>query len=88
MLRMGRSRIGSGPTERAVMQMAILYDASAEMLDTSAWLHPPLIGIGGSLTASPLPHHRAYGSVPRRFGWVEWSMRGPVLEVRASRSRR
>jgi len=21
------------------------------------------IGIGGSLTASPLPHHRAYGSV-------------------------
>ena len=27
-----------------------------------------LIGIGGHLTMSPLPHHRAYGSVPRRFG--------------------
>ena len=29
-----------------------------------------LIGIGGRLAASPLPHHRAYGSVPRRFGRV------------------
>src|SRR3954468_3549870 len=28
----------------------------------------PKIGIGGRLTAPPLPHHRAYGSVPRRFG--------------------
>ncbi len=27
-----------------------------------------LIGIGGHLAMSPLPHHRAYGSVPRRFG--------------------
>ena len=27
-------------------------------------------GIGGRLAASPLPHHRAYGSVPRRFGRV------------------
>src|SRR6476646_9075497 len=27
----------------------------------------PLIGIGGSLAAPPLPHHLAYGSVPRRF---------------------
>ena len=26
------------------------------------------IGIGGSLAASPLPHLRAYGYVPRRFG--------------------
>src|SRR5262249_19621435 len=26
------------------------------------------IGIGGHLAMSPLPHHRAYGSVPRRFG--------------------
>src|SRR5260221_4932170 len=35
---------------------------------------PPLarwIGIGGCLTTPPLPHHRAYGSVPRRFDWVE-----------------
>src|SRR3954467_9112630 len=28
----------------------------------------PAIGIGGPLTRPPLPHHRAYGSVPRRFG--------------------
>src|SRR5215472_6623947 len=28
------------------------------------------IGIGGHLAVPPLPHHRAYGSVPRRFGWV------------------
>jgi hypothetical protein len=27
----------------------------------------PGIGIGGSLAAPPLPHHLAYGSVPRRF---------------------
>jgi len=26
------------------------------------------IGIGGDLTASPLPHHRTYGSRIRRFG--------------------
>jgi pimeloyl-ACP methyl ester carboxylesterase len=25
------------------------------------------IGIGGSLATPPLPHHLAYGSVPRRF---------------------
>ena len=29
------------------------------------WIDP--IGIGGSLAAPPLPHHLAYGSVPRRF---------------------
>src|ERR1700754_2478075 len=29
---------------------------------------PPAIGIGGHLAVPPLPHHRAYGSVPRRFG--------------------
>jgi hypothetical protein len=30
-----------------------------------------MIGIGESLTALPLPHHLAYGSVPRRFDRVE-----------------
>src|SRR5215468_6012206 len=29
------------------------------------------IGIGGHLAAPPLPHHRAYGSVPRRFDRVK-----------------
>src|SRR4051795_12031808 len=32
------------------------------------WTCPAHIGIGGPLTRPPLPHHRAYGSVPRRFG--------------------
>src|SRR5476651_2718363 len=32
---------------------------------------PPEIGIGGRLAAPPLPHHRAYGSVPRRFDRVK-----------------
>src|SRR5262249_43821049 len=36
-----------------------------------------LIGIGGSLAAPPLPHHRAYGSVPRRFARVKRSTRPP-----------
>ena len=30
-----------------------------------------MIGIGGRLAAPPLPHHRAYGSVPRRFDRVK-----------------
>src|SRR6516162_6561602 len=31
----------------------------------------PKIGIGGHRAAPPLPHHRAYGSVPRRFDRVK-----------------
>src|SRR3954452_11113403 len=31
------------------------------------------IGIGGHLAVPPLPHHRAYGSVPRRFGGLSGS---------------
>src|SRR6056297_399188 len=33
------------------------------------------IGIGGALAGSLLPHHRAYGSVPRRFGWLNFLVR-------------
>ena len=33
------------------------------------------IGIGGHLAMPPLPHHRAYGSVPRRFDWVKLGRR-------------
>jgi hypothetical protein len=32
------------------------------------WQPAELIELGGSLAAPPLPHHRAYGTVPRRFG--------------------
>ena len=31
------------------------------------YLYGYLIGIGERLATPPLPHHRAYGSVPRRF---------------------
>src|SRR5262245_13705187 len=48
----------------------------------------PLIGIGGSLAAPPLPHHRAYGSVPRRFDRVRRLTKQPGEEGRASRSTR
>ena len=40
---------------------------SAGIKIVSKTLTGRLIGIGGRLAASPLPHHRAYGSVPRRF---------------------
>jgi hypothetical protein len=45
-----------------------------------------LIGIGGCLSASPLPHHRAYGSVPRRFDWVKLNREHRVGEVRVGQS--
>src|SRR6516164_6160872 len=38
------------------------------MADCAAAAAPQSIGIGGHLAMPPLPHHRAYGSVPRRFG--------------------
>jgi hypothetical protein len=44
------------------------------------------IGIGGHLAMPPLPHHRAYGSVPRRFDWVKLGQRHGVGEDRVSRS--
>src|SRR3954465_7686064 len=43
------------------------------------------IGRGGSLAAPPLPHHRAYGSVPRRFDRVKRSAEPPTEEGRSSR---
>jgi hypothetical protein len=41
-----------------------------------------LIGIGGRLTAPPLPHHLAYESVPRRFDRVN-----PLRQCRAGAGR-
>jgi hypothetical protein len=38
------------------------------MSDTLTRFNRCLIGIGRGLTASPLPHHRTYGSRIRRFG--------------------
>jgi hypothetical protein len=47
---------------------------------------PPKIGIGGHLAMPPLSHHRAYGSVPRRFDWVKLWQRHGVGEDRVSRN--
>jgi hypothetical protein len=44
-----------------------------------------IIGIGRTLTVSPLPHHQAYGSVPWRFDRVKHDM--PIL-IEADRARR
>ena len=33
------------------------------------------IGIGRDFAVSLLPHHRAYGAVPRRFGWLNFGFR-------------
>jgi hypothetical protein len=41
------------------------------------------IGIGGHLAVPPLPHHPAYGSVPRRFGG---SSARPVFHEEQSRT--
>jgi len=40
------------------------------------------IGIGGHLAMPPLPHHRAYGSVPRRFGGLSIHQFFPLGAVR------
>ncbi len=45
-----------------------------------------LIGIGGHLAVPPLPHHRAYGSVPRRFDRVKLGQRHGVGGDRVSRN--
>ena len=46
----------------------------------------PMIGIGGHLAVPPLPHHRAYGSVPRRFDQVKLGRRQRVGADRVSGS--
>ena len=45
-----------------------------------------VIGIGGHLTMPPLPHHRAYGSVPRRFDRIRPQQGCRVWGGRASRN--
>ena len=44
------------------------------------------IGIGGCLAAPPLPHHLAYGSVPRRFDRVKLGRARRFGGDRASRN--
>jgi len=50
----------------------LIVEASFPKKEESGGLDDLLeIGIGGSLPTSLLPHHLAYGSVPRRFGKVK-----------------
>src|SRR5439155_25003853 len=54
-----RKKRGDNPARHSVLQC--LQGKGSTVLALS-------IGIGGHLAMPPLPHHRAYGSVPRRFG--------------------
>ena len=54
------------------------YRSRRKMIDMAGLLHRQVdelatgkLGIGEALTGLPLPHHPAYGSVPRRFARVE-----------------
>src|SRR5690348_7066307 len=47
------------------------------VVGTAANSPPVSIGIGGHLAMPPLPHHRAYGSVPRRFGGLTGCGKSP-----------
>src|SRR5216684_2502058 len=65
----------------ATRRLAMILAADVGMAALTEWASParqigkvafpPLIGIGGHLAVPPLPHHRAYGSVPRRFDRVK-----------------
>jgi SAM-dependent methyltransferase len=75
--------ICTGTGEAALMTLPIIgasgfvigADISSAMLEGA---RNRLIGIGGHLAMPPLPHHRAYGSVPRRFDWVRLVQRHRV----------
>ena len=73
--RLGLSELGAVTRVRWVIPDPHPTSESA-LYATRTHCRPPArgpwtpIGIGGRLAAPPLPHHRAYGSVPRRFGRV------------------
>src|SRR6478736_6802446 len=52
-------------------------DPAIRLIDAGGWFDGEIreIGIGGHLAVPPLPHHRAYGSVPRRFDRVKLEQR-------------
>ncbi len=80
----------AGLGELLLVDQVVLESDDAEeqvAVYVDCW-HNRLIGIGGSLAAPPLPHHRAYGSVPRRFDRVKRLAMPPTEEGRLSRSRR
>jgi hypothetical protein len=60
---------GTAATLRAPCEEALRLNGDCK--DTLPYHLVMMIGIGGRLAAPPLPHHRAYGSVPRRFDRVK-----------------
>ena len=61
---MAKKKRPHSATTKATTTRRKLSGKSARVAQTKT------IGIGGHLAMPPLPHHRAYGSVPRRFGWM------------------
>src|SRR5512135_2841712 len=82
-----RGRTPSGGNAESCIRKAVgergLTPGLVGLVDTKAE-----IGIGGSLAPPPLPHHRAYGSVPRRFDRVKRLAMPPIEEGRSSRRTR
>ena len=68
---LGSNQPGEAPCQKTHRSRPITAETTA-LLDPPRLPVMPLqkIGIGGHLAMPPLPHHRAYGSVPRRFGWM------------------
>ena len=57
------SRMGHSLPKWAYPAMSGLPSIATELRTSLEVRFVPLIGIGGSLAAPPLPHHRTYGSV-------------------------
>ena len=92
----GRS-ISAAPARRFLLSLprSCRADSGCRSNSSNGWPNPGadsglfdrrLIGIGGHLTMPPLPHHRAYGSVPRRFDRIRPQQGCRVWGGRASRN--
>ncbi len=92
-LAMGPGRAGVGsvqPVEhdRDQPRRTRIESTSRAEPDSASWIYPCRQDRDrGRPHGSPLPHHRAYGSVPRRFGRVKRSKRWTHEANRASRNR-
>ena len=72
---------GTGPLRLGLMLKPVIQHMVQEDVGESR-----RIGIGGHLTMPPLPHHRAYGSVPRRFDRIRPQQGCRVWGGRAGRN--
>jgi hypothetical protein len=78
----------SPQVQKSAAISALLGGAKSRHSDRDRRTAPfdPMIGIGGHLAVPPLPPHRAYGSVPRRFDRVKLRQRHGVGGDRVSRN--